>query len=200
MFNEIQEQGLNTILSRRLAMKGSSAAPSVAPELFPNLTLENDRPEWGWLKGEMLCANRITRAAVAAQFTAAQLYLPSTANAIAVVTSITNWTGNALRFGRAVGIGAGLTGWTAAASSNNARDFRWRPQTSQVIAETNANALPVNTFGIFGRLFGIGLLEYTDPIVIVPNTSLVLATDVVNEPLDFVVSWYERPAVPGELV
>ncbi len=200
MFNEINEGGLNRILSQRLGMQGSAAAPACAPELFPTLNLENDRPEWGWLKGEMLAANRVTRAAVAGQFSMAQLYLPSNANAICVVTMVNNWTPNALGLSRGVGISAGLGGWVAASVASNPRDFRWPGGRTQAIIEVNANVAAPTTFGRFARIFGnAGIVDYQQPVVIVPGTSLIFQSDGVNEPLDFNVAWYERPAVPGEL-
>jgi hypothetical protein len=76
VFNEIDEGGLNGILSRRLGMPGGSPAPSLAPEIMPQIVLESDRPEWGWLKGEMRCAGRFSVAALAGNYGYVQFYNP----------------------------------------------------------------------------------------------------------------------------
>ena len=53
MFNQFEDKGqLAQVIMRRLNMTGASPAPAIAPELFPVFTYENDRPEWGYLKGE----------------------------------------------------------------------------------------------------------------------------------------------------
>jgi len=198
-FDNIGEFNLDQVLARRLTTPGGAVAPTVAPELFPGVTLENDRPEWGYLKGEMLVSNRVTRAAVAGQFSMIQLYLPSTARTIAVVKRVTNWTSVGLALSRGVGISAGLGGWVAANPSSTARDFRFQANRCSAIIETNANVAGPTTFGRFTRMFGVGILTYDQPIVITPGTALIFQTDLVNEALDVCIDWTERGAQPGEL-
>jgi len=52
-FDQIGETGLDQVLAKRLVTPGGAVSPTVAPELFPGITLESDRPEWGFLKGEI---------------------------------------------------------------------------------------------------------------------------------------------------
>lgn len=199
-FDNIGEFNLDQVLARRLTTPGGAVAPTVAPELFSNLTLENDRPEWGYLKGEMLCSNRVTRAALAGNYTMAQFYLPSTARTIAVVKRVTNWNNVALALGRGVGISAGLGGWVAATVPSTARDFRFQPNRCSAIIETNQNVAVPSTHGRFTRMFGVGILTYDQPIIVTPGTSLIFYTDLVNEAIDVCIDWTERGAQPGELV
>jgi hypothetical protein len=197
MFNEINEGGLNQILTRRLGMQGGASAPGVAPEVFPVLTLENDRPEWGYLKGERTCGKYDAVNAVAGQFSIAQLYLPSTSNEVAVITNIQRHTGADFSIARLVGIGGGLGGFAARTTAT--RDFRWNGErTSLILERTNNVALPTR----FPDLFGFTAVQtsFTEPIVITPGTGLGLFGIAVNTTIVFSVQWRERPANPGELV
>lgn len=195
IYNGVNEGGLNALLARRLQVQSGAPAPACAPEIFPNLTLENDRPEWSYLKGEVLCQRHVAANAVAGQYSAIQLYLPATANALVVVTSIVHRALGTLTFGRAQGIGAGLGGWGAYNTAT--RDFRWPANRTQGIMEITANvAIPSLNFALGILPGGESLLE---PIVIVPNTSLCLYTQAVATGLSLDIAWYERPALPGEL-
>lgn len=61
--NGIGDTTLGDILSKRLVTPGGAVAPGVAPELFPNITLENDRPEWLFLSGQGLYSYYTAQAA-----------------------------------------------------------------------------------------------------------------------------------------
>lgn len=195
MFNEINEGGLNQVLSRRLGMQGGAPASACAPEVFPTLTLENDRPEWGYLKGERLCSTQLFRAAVAGQFSSVQMYLPANSNTIAVVTKLQVLNANQSLVSRLTGISGGIGPWTAQGTAT--RDFRWAANRTSVIVETIANvAQPANTAL---ALFNFNAQELADPIVIVPGTALAVIGNVVNQAVSVNVAWYERPVLPGEL-
>ncbi len=196
MFNEINEGGLNRILSQRLGMQGAAAAPGVAPELFPTLTLENDRPEWGYLKGELLASAYVFRGAVAGQTSMAQLYLPATSNSILVVEKMMFHGTQDMRWARGVGISAGLAGW--AAQNTATRDFRWPAQRTQGIIEINANAVAPSVNHTLGISTIAQVIDVA--IVITPGTSLVLFTGAVNNSVNATLMWRERVALPGELV
>jgi hypothetical protein len=166
MFNGINEGGLNNILSQRLGVKGSSAAPAVAPEVFPCLTLENDRPEWSWLKGESLRGIQIHNA---------------------VQHLITR-----------APINGTVTGWTTVNSIP--RDFR-NPTTGEAVrceAVSTASAFVGATIANSSS----NVVPFNQPIVLAPKlgVALIIRTAVVNTALDVDVQWYERSALPGELV
>jgi len=195
-FNAIGEFGLNEVLTKRLTTPGGSNSPSVAPELFPVLALENDRPEWGYPKGELRCGRLVNSGAVAGEFSAVQLYLPSTARSIAVVHQITSFTANVMNIGRGVGIGGGQVGWTAAATCTV--DFRWAANRTQLIIETNDTAVAPSLNFAIAQLQQVDQ-RYDWPIIITPGTSLILVGSTVNQALSANVCWMERGAQPGEL-
>jgi len=197
MFNQVNEGGLNQILTRRLGMQGGASAPGVAPELFPVISLENDRPEWGYLKGERICGRNVTVAAVAGSFSFMQLYLPSTSTEIAVVTSIANTGSSSIGIARGVGIGGGVGGWIA--QTVGTRDFRWNGERTSCLLERNSGAALPSLFPAFGLLTTTKLL-YQEPIVITPGTSLILFGNALNTAIVAELAWRERPANPGELV
>ena len=193
-FDEIGEYGLSQVLAKRLTTPGGSVAPTVAPELFPALTLENDRPEWSFLKGENLCSRYCTVAALAGNYSMVQLYLPTTARTVAVITAVdANSAG--IQVGRLVGISGGLGGWAARTTAN--RDTRNTGSGSSCILETNQNvALPNN----FGTLFyQAAARTWTQPIVLAPGGAIGFWIAALNTAIDFNLAWYERTAQPGEL-
>jgi len=196
-FDGIGEYGLNELLARRLTTPGGSVSGTVAPELFPVLTLENDRPEWSYLKSEGLYGRSIGVSAVAGQFSMAQIYLPTTARSLVVITGIQNWAANNISIARLVGISGGLGGWAARVTC--ARDTRRNGNGSAATLETNANVAQPTNFGDFATLFGANA-RYTAPIVIAPGGAIGIFPTVVNSALTASIEWYERPAQPGELV
>lgn len=195
-FDSIGEFGLGQVLSRRLTTPGGAVAPTVAPELFPVLTLENDRPEWGQLKGEIICSKYDSAAAVAAQYGQFQLYLPSNVSTIAVVTSIKSHNANFLSVARGVGIGGGVAGWAGRTTAN--RDFRMSGQNTAVILERRSDAVLPSVFpGI--TMLGAAGDTYDEPIVITPGTSLIVYAQTVNQEVRITFNWRERAAQPGEI-
>lgn len=196
-YDEIGEYGLNQVLARRLTTPGGAVAPTVAPELFPTLVLENDRPEWSYPKGELRAGARVTLGASGGNYNALQLYLPSTARSICIVTDVfgNSGTGGA-NVQRAQGIGAGVAGWIA--NVTQPADFRWPLQT-QTILERYTGALAALGNGTIDRISSAGN-NIKQPIIVAPGTALLLVTDIVNSALDITVRWYERTAQPGELI
>lgn len=198
IFNEIEDGGqYSQLLQRRFNMLGASPAPAMMPEVAPTIVVESDRVEWGFLKGEVYGGTRVNLSAVAGQFCAAQLYLPSTSKQIAVVTSIRAFSGTGVNISRAQGIGAGVAGWVA--NTVAVADGRWNPNASALICERYTGVATPLGNGPIDRVTGAAMLDTFSPFVITPGTSLLLLNDIVNQPLDFVARFYLRPALPGEL-
>lgn len=198
MFNEINDYSLNSVLIRRLGMVQAAAAPAVAPEVFPVMTLESDRPEWGWLKGEQLNGRFMSVGAVAGQFSMVQMYLPSTSQQVVVIENITN-TGTAqLAIFRIIGIGGGLGGWSGRTVAN--RDTRWVGDRTGLVVETNQNAALPARYPDIAVLPGSIAARFEAPLIITPGRGFCIATASVNQIISANVNWRERVAQPGELV
>jgi hypothetical protein len=195
MFNEILEGGFNQVITQRLGMKGGAAAPAVAPEVFPTMALEVDRPEWGWLKGEAIIGHFTFVAAAVGVRSALQLYVPGDRDIICTVQNISCITTDAVRIERAIGIGGTVGPWTPEVT--NPRDFRYPPQGAGTLLETIQDTPSGN--GLIAVLNNVQP-TFTDPIVITPNTSLLVMTENLNTALSVSIQWRERVALPGELV
>lgn len=196
VFNEINEFGLASILVRRLGMQVGTPTPAVAPELFPTIATEVDRPEWGFLKGERFGAKYDSVPAIAAQYGMFQLYLPSNSPNLAVVTLIKSHNANPITISRLVGIGGGLGGWAGRTTSS--RDMRWNGDgTSAILERTNNAALPTRFADLSALRFDGD--RYDQPIVITPGTALGIFAQTVNQAILVSLAWYERPVQPGEL-
>jgi len=198
MFNGINEGGLNNILSQRLGVKGSAAAPAVAPEVFPNLTLENDRPEWGFVKQEYHRGVYRFSSAVAGQYNFIQLYIPTTEQSVAVVTRIRQHDSQQIQIGRGPINAAIGAGWTLINGVD--RDMRTvnSGKAVQVAVNTTASA---GTFGVFAASVA-ATDPWDEPIILGPTTgsALIIRNNLVNNTLSIDIQWYERTALPGELV
>jgi len=197
-FDNIGEYGLGQALARRLTTPGGAVAPTVAPELFPVICLENDRPEMIHLANGGLYGRRLFISAVVGQYGMAQLYIPSNRNTIAVVENIRSVNAaTSIVIARGVGISAGLGGWTGQTTAS--RDFRARQEGSGAILETNANVATPTVYAQIDVLETINH-ELNSPVVIVPGTALLIWGAVANAIVSFSIQWRERMAQPGELL
>lgn len=195
VFNEIDEGGLNGILTRRLGMPGGSPAPSLAPEIMPDMTLENDRPEWGWLKGEMHCSGNVLVAAVALNHGVVEFVNPTGSNTIATFTRFDNCGGNDLWISRA----ALSTAVCTTLVYSGVSDTRFTFRTYQTQIKTGANPVYPSNQGIFAFLGGNPHL-FDAPLILTPGQMFRVYGDSTNSPLHFNFSFYERIAQSGELV
>jgi hypothetical protein len=193
VFNEIDEGGLNAILTTRLGMPGGAPAPSLAPEIMPQLVLESDRPEWGWPKGEMRCAGYFTVPAAAGVNSYVQFYNPPSSNSIVVIDYIENIVTNDIAVARCASsvLAAGSQVYAGVC------DMRFRFRTMQ-LQTTTVQALTPATQGLFTFL-NAALHPFQGTLVLAPDDLVIVYGQNVNNGIDFNVRWYERVAQSGEL-
>jgi hypothetical protein len=194
VFNEIDEGGLNGILTARLGMPGGSPAPSLAPEIMPQLVLENDRPEWGWNKGEMRCAGHFSVLAAVGQYGIVQFYNPPGSNSIAVIDYVENIGTPDIfvqRSSPAI-LAAGTTVYGGVC------DLRFPFRTHSLLVTTLTAAAYPAAQGVFCYL-NANLHPFTGSLVLKPNTLVIVASASLNANVDFNLRWYERVAQSGEL-
>ncbi len=193
VFNEINDKGqLTQLLQRRLNMNGPSPAPSLMPEIGPTLCLENDRFEYGALKGEnnyargfgigasgagnhglVVAENPLNSGAL---FTIQQLQINTDSRCYVVRTAlipaytlITPLRGQVLD---------GRIPLASIATLNTGHT-------------PTANILP-QTF-----LHNVGIREFE--AVIPPGWSFVLVAETPNLACQYSLAWRERGAMSGEL-
>lgn len=193
-FNEIDESGLNSILVRRLGMQVGSPAPTVAPEIMPMLALENDRPEWGWPKGEMRCSGFFETSAVVGQWSLINFLNPTSSGVIAVIDHVSNVTGEDFEIAR-ISFGTAVMTVQQYAGVCDLR-FRFRTMGLQTAGDNRATKA---NQGIFDRL--VGLQHTFEGAIIIPPGAVVQLQSVnVGVAIQANVRWYERPVNGGELV
>jgi len=98
MQNEIQVGRFNALLSKLFGITGAPS-PVLATDVFPNIVVESDRPEWSFLKGEKLLGGYYGLAAGGAgTYGKLQLWNPAGSGVLAVVekffitaTANTSW-------------------------------------------------------------------------------------------------------------
>lgn len=197
MFNEILEGGLNQLLTRRLGMKLGSPAPAVAPEVFPSMNLESDRPEWGFIKGEQLMGyGELIAAGTAADYGQCWLINPVGSGTLITITRISATTaGNHARIRTARSVDAGAA--VGSLRTNGWMDTRWAGS-GVLLLRRVAITLPVLTYREVGM--ATNQMAFEKPIVLGPGTTCHFYGETPATAFSFDVQWMERVALPGELV
>jgi len=200
-FQAIGETGLNEVLAKRLTTPGGTIAPAVAPELFPIITLESERPEWGHLKGELLFSRAVTPAVPVAS-SHVILRNPASSRTMAVITRI-----NALTTAGVLSVvlaPIGTFGTGAANSTGIARDGRDTAFAGGVFTRTSQ----LTIFSLDAALSAVSesfrsqttSMDLTEPWVLTPGNDLVIYGRTVAAALLVNLFWRERAMQPGELV
>lgn len=192
IFNEVADKGqLNQVMQRRLNMTGAAPAPSLMPEIGPVLVLENDRPEWGFLKGEFAWSQRL-RAAAPGAGNHAMYYLENPANSgvLAVVSLV-----YCSVLARIVATGTLPASTLLSSLGGRPRDTR-QPGLSRVRAADAT--IPTANIPATGYELAGGT-QLREPFVIAPGGWMLVISDVAATAMTTSSSWTERPAMPGEL-
>lgn len=205
IFNELQEQGIQQLLIRRLQMAGqSSPAPALAPEIFPTLEVEGERPEYAFLKGERLMSAQGTVAGVAGESTSFLLFNPIGSGQIA---TITKWHVEPAAASLVLGMVGAFTVPVGTGVAEVARDTRWQTGTGglagagMLIAGVRSAPTSVVNHIVWAQTCPTtGSQEKDVPVILAPGFAFELRVNVLNTTLTRAhVQWYERPAGNGEL-
>lgn len=205
--NDIQVGRYSQLLHKLLEISEGSPTPTIAPELFAMLTLEVDRPEWGWLKGEYPCAGYANEGAGAGARSIVALLNPTGSNALIVVegaeilhspelvlmeqvfgTSLTGFDDDGIE--RVIDLRAGTSGLGY-----------WRNPVGKIMTDTRAvlsatfgHLLPITTTSTPTNVFR---LEH--PVILPPNSALAFTGSQDNVALRATIYWRERAIEPMEL-
>lgn len=205
-FMGIGESGFDQILTKRLVGPGGSIAPSCAPELFPVIVLENDRPEWQHLYGgRRLSGTFDVAGGGAGLFSTIRLRNPLTSNCLAVVElmDILVNASTSVTLIRSVDAGelAGGLMTTAHLDFRVVQDGLSGPG-SQIVGSFEAlAAAPLNALTVW-RLASLAANTRTvvnlTGIMLAPGTTLNLRTQTDNIRLAGTFMWRERYLNPTE--
>jgi len=202
IYNQIGESGLNEIITRRLTTPGGSAAPAVAPEIFPVLVLESDRPEWGVLKGENpFAVSRVAAAPGVGNFLTHALVNPTGSGVIVVVKRLAAVAGTGL-----VRVGVAENGTYGAGGVQGIgipTDSRISAFAGAVFTRRSASSLTeligAGAVTPSPLWFGEATTNLDIPFILKPGWGMFVATNSSNTALTTNIFWTERKAQPGEL-
>jgi len=201
-FNAIGETGLSEVLTKRLTTPGGSSAPSVAPEIFPCLVLENDRPEWLRLAGSGLYSRGTSVTAGGAGTRSSAQIINAQTRTLVVVERVE------------IAVAAGLvSAYTIMGAPGalpigtqirgQARDSRWPRTPAGQPNQSTALIIIDNTLGLAGTSAAAALpatAVITQPWVLAPGDAMYVCPNADNVAITYVsFFWRERPAQPGEL-
>lgn len=200
-FNEILEGSLNQVLSRRLAMQGNAPAPALMPEVAPVLVLENDRPEWSFLKREAWAWGIGNAPANAGLRSGVKLTNPTGSGAIIVLKRSLVWCQAVCQFRRVPGVGAAPGPNVGTSAPEDLRYPSPAPGINTVghVSWEHLPAPLAETIQVLD-VQGPTVNYVVDHNVVLPPGSTVSWWGAANN-FQVVVSfqWYERRALPGEL-
>lgn len=192
--NEIQVGRYNAVLHKLLSMKEGAPSPLLAPEIFPMLMLEGERPEWLWLGGIGLGIRRELRAADVGNFSYLALQNPVASGAILAVESLMS---NIAKASYRIQFAPAPLGNESKGAQMDTRAGLF-PNVVTAVGE-GANNVAVALPGT--RLATVTLLEavpYPWPFILTPGTALVVGGIVVNQAVEVLFRWRERVFEPSE--
>lgn len=195
--NTIQITRYSEILRLVLGIEGGSPAREIATELFPNLTLENDRPEWGVLGDTRFAFGRAAAINVVGPISI-NLSNAAGSDTLVVVTRGRGTLDNNTP-------GVGTLRWGIGAASNVTTDHggqrfadtRVPPGTTTAQPDTRVQSFAgVNALAIKDEVLTEGNVftnqEFRGPIILSPGFSAVVQHDLPNITLHASFEWYER--------
>lgn len=204
-FNEMQDKGqVSQWLQRRFNLTGAAPSPALAPELFPVAVYENDRPENGYLKGEIPYSGARSSIAAVGTHCGVGIWNPANSGILCVVHTV-RWV--PLQDAVLV-LSIASTNPFSTASSAASRDSRYATAAVQrgsncVLGQRNDYADPDTLNGVATWAGVAGATapdEWSHPVILSPGAQLVLINSDPNVQLrrvNFVFT--ERPVMPGEL-
>lgn len=199
LYNEVQSGRYNRLLQKLLMMKGGAPAPQLGGDIEPGITLESDRPEWGYLAGDMLASCPGLKAADVANLAGVGLANPASSGVLAVTDGILVNNENAATRSFNIYQGGLAVGSIA---RGRPRDFRWTTPTTKTTASGVGSSIEaVATGQLIGRLtLATGASIYLPLAFIVnPNRQLLIQTDIVNAICSVTFFWRERAQEESEI-
>lgn len=192
--NEIQVGRYNAILHKLLAMQEGAPSPLLAPEIFPVIQLEHDRPEWAFLGGEKLCVGQISEAALVANYSYVYITNPVGSGTLVVIERIlSSEADNTHYFGSGLGIAPTAFG---AQIDSRSGIFPTAIASTAGFDSGTAVARPGSLLTFIWMLRGVAMDMF--PVVLIPGAFLAIAGNVVNRGVNISFYWRERTLEPSE--
>lgn len=188
-YNEILEGGLNQVIVKRLGMQTGTAVPAVQPEMTMDLTLESDRPEWGFLKGEYrFGAGTTTVVPAAGEHAYVGIQNPANSGNLVVIERV---------FSGSTGSLGTTTVTPPVAAGVTARRIDTRTSAGGSAAPTTG-AIPTASLPTRSELI-LANTDFQLPYIIAPGNWFLVWNNTAAASLQASIRWRERPGLPGEL-
>lgn len=162
------------------------------PDLNAAFVLENDRPEWSFLKGERLFAGSASEGSVVAQFGQFRVRNPTDSGMLSVVDYIVGIDqGGAGRFE----IRLGATIGAQAAGSVSPRDIRWGIAAGRIATVLESETAPAVTGTVLFRVPSPAADEpavFPFAMVLGPGDFFVVTNVIANRVTQVSIAGYER--------
>jgi hypothetical protein len=194
------------LLRRLFPVKGRAIAPSIAPELIGTVAVQPDAPENGLLRNERLYAQSLYQVAVAGQTQKVLLRNPAASEGLIIVEGIW-WTTNVLtdlqlRLQPLPSPPVDLA-LPVAAVTRDTRQARGVATSAVpgfgITSFETSVAAGVGSIIWRGRSTGIPVSPGILPIVLAPDTALLVWSSTAAVELGGALFWRERAAEPSEL-
>lgn len=206
IFNELQDKGqLTQMLQRRFNLTGAAPSPALEPGLFPCVVYENDRPEWGFLKGELPYSRvRTASASGGAGFSGVGLWNPATSGQLVVINEIRYLPLAAVTLVTSVS----TVNPFSTSDAGYSRDTRYSTaaslRRSNCVLGLNTDYTDPSPLGALWQTSAVTGAQaqerYDHPIILKPGAQAILIGSVANTAVvQACFVWTERPALPGEL-
>lgn len=204
--NQIQDFGINELLSRRLNITDSPApASTLAPEVMPVFSVSPPRAEDDFLRRERFASSWASCIGGVAAYGIARLYNPAGTRTLVVVDKVYFRHVDASRIFMSVQI-AGTLGVGADINGTTLWDTRYGAtatnQQTVAICEDFAIAAPPGLNGpiLYGFVGAANTSrEIKTGIVLAPGYSLDVFTSAVNLEFEVDFEFHERAVQPSEL-
>lgn len=190
--NEIQVGRYNAYLHKLMSMKEGAPSPLLAPEVFPTLQLESERPEWLWLGGVQMGMSRAAHG-VEADWSYGGLNNPPGSGVIGTVDYIHSTIASNLH--QLTLSGSTSAGTAGAQLDTRAGTFPTTIGTTLDILDGHAAARPGELLSFMYLIQGV---NYPLPIVLTPGSTLWVSAEIVARAVSVVFQWRERVFEPSE--
>lgn len=201
--NQIQIGRWDNLLRRLLNMKEQKVAPSVATDVSPAIIIENDRPEWGFLTGEVHAIGEHTFTAGVGNFSQIMLHNNGLTGMIVVVHGIMVVTSTDRR---EVVLAISQNHDAASGPAGNIRKLDNRFESTlggsttptAIIRQLDSNLVQGTTYGRIKVPLQFVQVTFPRPVILWEQNVLNVVNTTANEVLSVTFFWSERPVEPGE--
>ncbi len=179
-----------------IPMDSGGLVPELAQELSAVLVLENDRPEWCYLKGEKCSQAYVNAPQTGAQSGLVRFRNPATSSTLMVISQIlcsTNPAAAGTSFGMALAIGRAAADLGNVVASKSPRDGRLFGDAPAAVLSYDVAGAAISGVTCEFQGANIGTIScISPPIILDPGGSVDVQSQIVN--LQFFVNfaWMER--------